>query len=518
MTFADYLQNQPLLRVAVAFVIGIVAGDGLTPAVEAWMWLAAAALAVAAFFIIGRRKPCLQSASAFAGIIFIGAALTTISERQLNFPFDDDEPVHYEAVLTDEPKVRGKTLQCDLALTAVNDSLLPKPINVKAAILRDTVTNDWRQLRAGSGIEAWSRMKPLANYREGGNFDYVKWLHARGFRAQTFIFYTDWQAKSVSLRPLSRYDRVRIKALRIRKNIVNRTSQMSDDGQRQAVVAAMVLGDKHALSRETKDVYSMTGASHVLALSGLHLGIIYAMLTLLFGRWRRGWLAQALTLVAVWAYVVVVGMGASVVRSAVMLTIYSLCLVARRDKAQVNTLAFAALCLLAANPLYLWDMGFQMSFLAVLAIAVYYRPLYHLLPLRSKAAKALWGMAVLSFSAQIGTAPLVAYYFGRFSCYFLLTNFIVVPAATAIIYGTVAMLLATPLPRLATILGNALGCVVGWLNGALSWMAALPGASVSGIRINTLQLYLIYIIIICVSVAAAYIGKAKGLEKLDAFK
>lgn len=304
----------------------------------------------------------------------------------------------------------------------------------------------------------------------------------------------------------------------MRRNLVNRIARIpDDDGQRQAVVAAMVLGDKHALSRETKDVYSATGASHVLALSGLHLGIIYAMLTLLFGRWRRGWLAQALTLVAVWSYVFVVGMGASVVRSAVMLTIYSLCLVARRDKAQVNTLAFAALCLLAANPLYLWDMGFQMSFFAVLAIAVYYRPLYRLLPLRCKAAKALWGMAVLSLSAQIGTAPLVAYYFGRFSCYFLLTNFIVVPAATAIIYGTAAMLV-NPLPSLAALLTSGLGSVVGWLNGALGCMAALPGASISGIRMNTLQLYLIYIIIICVSVAVAYAGKAKGLEKLDAFK
>lgn len=524
MTIADYLQIQPLLRVAVALVLGIVVGDTLAHGVEAWLWLAASAISLLLLFATRKRMPYTQSALVLMATFFVGAALAAHADHNLAFPFSEDEPVHYEAVIADEPKVRGRTLQCDLLLTSVGGKPLGSPFSVKAAILRDTTTGDWRRLHVGSGIEAWSVMQPLENYQRDGNFDYVRWLRVRGFRAQTFIFYTDWLTRSVSMRPLSRLDRMRIRALRMRRKLVDKIAGQvgamgadRDDSQQQAVIAAMVLGDKHVLSREIKDAYSVSGASHVLALSGLHLGIIYAMLTLLFGRWRREWLSQALVLVAVWAYVLLVGMGASVMRAAVMLTIYSLCLVARRDKVQVNTLAFAAICLVVANPLCLWDVGFQMSFMAVLAIVIYYRPFYHLLPMRHRVAKWAWGMAVVSLAAQIGTAPLVVYYFGRFSCYFLATNFIVVPTATVIIYGAVALLLS-PFPWLDTFLARCLAVVVGWLNGALEWMAGLPGACIDNIHINILQLFLVYFVIAGITVAVAYIGKMSSMGKLDAAK
>lgn len=515
MTFADYLQTQPLLRVSVAFAMGIVIGDLFHGKVGVWCWLLVAFLSLLLFYVLGRKRPCSQSALVLLAVLSVGAALVSKSIYGLVFPFADDEPVRYEAVVTDEPRVSGKTLQCDLALTSLDGRELDKPIFVKAAILRDTVADDWRVLRMGSGLEAWSRMRRLENYAGGGNFDYARWLQVRGFRARTFVFCSDWMPKRVSMRSLSRADRLRLRALQVRKKLVGKTAAVSyGDGQGQAVIAAMTLGDKRALSRDTKDVYSITGASHVLALSGLHLGIIYAMLTLLFGRWRRAWLAQTMTLVAVWTYVVVVGMGASVVRSAVMLTVYSLAVVARRDRTQVNTLSFAALCLLAVNPLCLWDIGFQMSFLSVLAILVCYRPLYDVLPLRGKLAKALWGMAVVSLSAQMGAAPLVAYYFGRFPCYFLLVNFVVMPAATVIIYGTVALFLSVPLPTVFLFVSRGLGLVAGWLNGALACLAQLPCASIDGIHLNALQVFLVYAVMGGLSVAVVYAAKVGMVGKM----
>ncbi len=521
MPIANCFQTHPLLLVAVSLSLGIFVGDATFDKVIVWWWLIAASASLLLFFIIGKRRPYGQSALLYLATFFVGATLVDMAESKLYFPFNDGDMVHYEAVLADEPRVLGKTLQCDLLLTAIGGKALEKTIGVKAAILRDTATGYWQRLHVGNGIEAWSVMRPLENFRSGGNFDYVRWLHVRGFRAQTLIYYTDWIGKSVPLHAMSRFDIMRIKALRIRQKLVSlliNSSSMQKISQQETVVAAMVLGDKHALNKETKELYSVSGASHVLALSGLHLGIIYAMLTLLFGRLRRVWLCQALVLLAVWAYVMVVGMSTSVMRSAVMLTVYSFCLVARRDKAQINTLAFAAICLLVANPLSLWDIGFQMSFMAVFAIALYYRGLYHLLPLSNRFAKLVWGMAVVSISAQIGTAPLVAYYFGRFSCYFLLTNFIVVPAATLIIYGSVAMFLATPVPWLCSLLSHCVAVIAGWLNKSLEWIASLPAASIDNIHVNTLQLWLIYVVIACITVIAINVNKVKEMKKLDAFK
>ena len=129
----------------------------------------------------------------------------------------------------------------------------------------------------------------------------------------------------------------------------------------------MVLGDKSALTQELRDVYAVTGASHVLALSGLHLSIIFMLLTLLLGGSRSFTLHSSLfTILSVWAFVFLVGMSTSVVRSATMLTVYALLSLGHRDKMSVNTLAFTAIVMLAVSPLSLYDVGFQIRALLLL--------------------------------------------------------------------------------------------------------------------------------------------------------
>lgn len=509
MNYADYFQTQPLLRVAVAFIAGIAVGDATSESMAVGWWIIGAVLFLLIILIFRSRQPVLQSTFIYIATLCIGGALSTLAERRVAYPFHGEEQLHYGAVITDEPKIRGKTLQCNLVILTIDGKPLEEPIKIKTAILRDTVGNDSKTLNIGSGIEAYSVMQPLSNYYPSSNFDYVKWLHIHGVRAQTFIYHSDWRHAKLSLNSLSRLELLRLKALRLRAKLTQRLTVDNDDDQQTAVVAAMVLGDKHAISQETKDAYSISGGSHVLALSGLHLGIIYAVLTFLLGRWRKRWLSQLLVLTAIWTYVVIVGMGASVMRSALMLTIYSLCLVMKRDKASVNALAFAAIILLVANPLSLWDIGFQMSFMAVLAIVIYYEPIYLSLPQKNRLLKAAWGIAVVSFTAQIGTAPLVAYYFGRFSCYFLLTNFIVVPLATIIIYGAVALFITMPIPALSTAIATILNAIAGFLNSSLSWIASLPGASIEGIHLNAYQVLMIYITIMCITIAPSYLRVAK---------
>jgi competence protein ComEC len=185
-------------------------------------------------------------------------------------------------------------------------------------------------------------------------------------------------------------------------------------------------------------------------------------------------------------------MSASVVRSAVMLTVYALLSLGHRDKMSVNTLAFAAIVMLLFNPRSLFDIGFQLSFMAVLAILLFY-PLFNgvwsqAFLLDHRVFRWGWTMVAVSCAAQIGVAPLIAYYFGRFSNYFLLTNFIVVPAATLILYFSLIVLL---IPAFAYLLIY----IVDTLNLLLLWMAALPGASIEGLHPTLLQMLMIYVII-----------------------
>lgn len=294
---------------------------------------------------------------------------------------------------------------------------------------------------------------------------------------------------------ISRLDRSKTYFLEKRNELLERLSDHGVDGSVYAVVAAMTLGDKSQLTNELRKTYAITGASHILALSGLHLGIIYTLLSLLLSR-RRWWIvSQVVIIVCIWLYVFLVGMTVSVVRSAVMITVYALLSLGHRDKMSVNTLAFAAIVMLLFNPLSLFDVGFQLSFLAVLAILLFYPLFEGVWPqpflMDHRVFKWLWTMLSVSCAAQIGVAPLIVYYFGRFSCFFLLTNLLVVPAATLILYLSLVVLL---IPSLAYLLIY----MVDTLNHLLTWVATLSGVSIEGLHPTLLQVSMVYVIIMAV--------------------
>ena len=290
----------------------------------------------------------------------------------------------------------------------------------------------------------------------------------------------------------SRIERTQQYFLHQRTQLLQRleSSGLSDD--QYAVVAAMALGEKSALTHELKDTYSKTGASHILALSGLHLGIIYALLSMLVVGRRWQMISQVAIILSIWAFVFLVGMSASVVRSAVMLTVYALLAIGHRQKMSVNTLAFTAIVMLLISPQALFDVGFQMSFMAVFAILLFvplfYRPFSAEYLMTHRIVNWLWGMVAVSIAAQIGVAPLIAYYFGRFSCYFLLTNFIVIPAATLILYLSLGTLL---IPALGVLLAS----IVGLLNTTLVYISTIPGATIEGLHPSVMLTISIYGII-----------------------
>ncbi len=292
----------------------------------------------------------------------------------------------------------------------------------------------------------------------------------------------------------TRFDRSRNFFLQQREQLLQRFNDSGLDGDAYAVVAAMSLGDKSALSRDVKRAYSVSGASHVLALSGLHLGIIYMLLSLFLPRRRWPALSQLLMILVVWAFVLLVGMPVSAVRSAVMLTIYGVLSIGRRNKMSVNVLAFTAFLMLMWNPAWLFDVGFQMSFMAVWAIllfvplftSVFSDQYYMEHPWIAK----VWGMVAVSLAAQLGVAPLIAYYFGQFSICFLFTNFLVVPAAFIILCLSIAVLLFPPLAYLLLYIVNG-------LNASLNTIAAFPGASIGNLHPTILQVVFIYVLIVC---------------------
>ena len=323
-------------------------------------------------------------------------------------------------------------------------------------------------------------------------------------------------------------------------------------GDENAVVNAMVLGDKTGISHQLRTVYSQTGASHVLALSGMHLAIIYFILSWLVMRtmlwvyaipellWeklpveRNVKLRKAvrlllrllpseqifrniislIILLAVWLYVILVGMSSSVVRSVVMLSVYGISRMLFRKTDTITVLAITAFLTLMISPLSIFDIGFQMSYLAVLGIGVYMPILMSLIYKEDcnwteKSSRFtlcncwrwIYSSLALSFSAQIMVLPLVVFYFHTLPCYGLVTSLVVSVTAMLIVGLSLAFLASLFLPfmLLSEALAYMLSAVTHFQNVFLEHITALPFSVFTDIEINIWQLLIIYVIIFCVS-------------------
>ena len=399
-----FWKEAPLLRLAVCLMAGIVIGDYVS---VGWLLLLIFVGVVALALLLWKHEH-LQSIAIAVCFVVLGWLLMEHQKTSLQVVWPEGE-VNYEAVVLSEPVEKPKTMAVDVLLTESGRKL-------KCYLYKDDRS---RGLCIGDGLQIQSRIESNSDWRKG-SFDYRRYLEIHGFTGRTFVASWKWQKTRVSLVKLSRLERMRLTFLKYRSRLLEKISTNGTDADAYAVVAAMALGDKSALTQELKDVYSVTGTSHVLALSGLHLGIIYTLLSLFVFRRRWQVLSQMVIILSVWAFVFLVGMSTSVVRSAVMLSIYALLSLGHRDRMSVNTLAFTAIVMLMVSPMSLFDVGFQMSYMAVLSILLFVPLLESIFTaeylMSHRVVRWLWGMVAVSLSAQIGTAPLIAYYLGMFSC------------------------------------------------------------------------------------------------------
>lgn len=489
------IQLFPLLRLALMLIVGIVMGDALWGMVPVWWWMAAT-IALLGLTCCLWQRPIVQSCGLLLSAMLLGSWIVSV-KLQNNTVSLPKEYVNYKGVVMSRPVRHGKIVMCDM-LVCEGPFAGRK---IKASILRDTVEHRYETLAVGEVILAKSVWKEPQGFHGQPNFDYHRWMQVHGFIARTFIYYKDWKKSTSTLAQLSRLQRAEVRLLRFRERLRKPFDEVTTDQQAAAVVAAMSLGDKAELSKDLRDIYSVTGASHVLALSGLHLGIIYFLLTFLFAAHRNNLLSQALAIAAIWGYTMMVGLTSSVVRAATMYTLLALITVLQRDKTSLNTLSFAAIAMLIANPLTLWDVSFQLSFMAVLGITLFYKKIYSILHPwwlnRHRITKWVWSMVCLSFSAQVIVTPLIVFYFGRISCYSLLTNLVAIPLTTIIIYGAVLAFFLAPFTTLQIEVMKLVVSIAGVLNDCLAWISRIPGASIENVRLNILQVALLYVLLAC---------------------
>jgi len=322
-------------------------------------------------------------------------------------------------------------------------------------------------------------------------FNFRKYLNNRQIYCQVFLEPGHWkyigQAASNPVRLWA--DGCRVRFLEILK-------KYKIEGQDFALAAALLLGSRDFLDNEVVQEFSHAGAIHVLSVSGLHVGIMYVVAdkALFFlKRSRKGRkLHHVLILGCIWAYAFITGLPSSVVRAALMFTLIAAGKMFKRSSESYNILAVAAFLQLWINPYEITEVGFQLSYLAVLGIFAFYKPLNDSINTSNSLLSWVWAILAVSIAAQLATFPLACHYFNMFPVYFLLTNLIVVPLAAVVTYFAVSLLAVGATGLTFEWLGWPLKWSLRFMSGSVEFIQSWPGAVIETIVLTPVQVILIY--------------------------
>jgi len=343
-------------------------------------------------------------------------------------------------------------------------------------------------------------LKPAKSLGDS-EFNYRRFLSLKNIYFTSYQNSTKWQYIS-TIEP-SGYERF-IGTLRNRfQESLERYIQRPRE---RAIASALLLGNKSLLDKETRQTYSETGAMHILAVSGLHVGILYGFLALVLARFKRRRIgaisAMILEISVIWIFAAITDFSPSVSRASVMFTFLAMGSSLTRYTNIYNILALSALLLLAYNPNYLFEVGFQLSYAAVFSIVFFHKYIYRLFMIKNKVIDFFWNISAVSIAAQLGTAPLTMLYFGQFPSYFFLSNLLAIPAATVILWLGMLLFTITSLDQLISIevlqrwIGNLLDSVIYILNLGLESIQSIPFAvvDIDGFYpINTISMYLVVV-------------------------
>ncbi|RED97043.1 ComEC/Rec2 family competence protein [Marinoscillum furvescens] len=328
-------------------------------------------------------------------------------------------------------------------------------------------------------------------------FDYRQYLSLQNIYAHAFVSSEDVKvlghAPPNSLLAMALH--IRVKARELLFECIRSTRE-------QAIVVALLLGVKDYLDSELKEAYSSAGAMHVLAVSGLHVGIVYLLLSLAFKRFKNTLVGAVafvlLSLTIIWLYALVTGFSPSVMRAATMFSVVILSDGLQRRSNIFNSLGVAAVLLILINPKIIYAVGFQLSFAAVLGIVLLHGPLYRLLDIQGKVLDYVWSITCVSVAAQLATFPLTLLYFHQFPTYFLISNLVVIPAATVMMVGGLVVVVSAAiyLP-LGAFLGGLYEYFVWVINEVVMSIGYLPFPLFDWLYMESWEVWVVYFSLIC---------------------
>lgn len=360
-------------------------------------------------------------------------------------------------------------------------------------IPKESAQTEWQ---TGELVLCKSEMIPVPPAQNPNQFSYRDYLEKEQVFDQMYLSPGTYLKKDPEKETLNGT------AFKIRQRIVKNLSQKLISTDAMAIVQAMFLGQKQEMNATLYNDYKSTGMVHILAISGLHIGILLLFLKMLLkpllGLKSGKTVHFTLLILFLWFYAFLIGFSASVLRAVTMFTAVLIGLQFKRRITVQNSLVTSLFLLLLLHPFYLWQVGFQMSYLAVIFIVGYQPLLKKIYQPKNKTGSYFWNLATVTLAAQLGVLPLSLYYFHQFSGLFLVSSLIFLPFLGLILsFGFVVIILAyfDVLPHLLTIV---FGQAIDFLNQGIAWLGSVEGFVFNNIHLpvsTTMALYILLFLI-----------------------
>ncbi|MDR3046916.1 MAG: ComEC family competence protein [Bacteroidales bacterium] len=376
----------------------------------------------------------------------------------------------------------------------VEGSLQNNPIQ-ENAILYFQKTEKSSNLKIGDQLLIHAKFNPIEKNTNPYSFDFKTYMQRKKIRYTAYISPVNFQVVNT----LEHFS-VRKMSFQIQHFFIDQFNKAGMDGDEFAIATAILLGNNENLNPELRNSYASAGVSHILCVSGMHVGIIYMILNFLLHSFdinRKSRMVKNIIILSlIWIYANITGLAPSVLRSAMMFSFVSIGDLFNRNCNIYHSLFTSLFVLLCINPLYLFEMGLQLSYLAVFGIALFQRPIVNLWTPKTKLTKYFWELISVSLSAQLATCPISIYYFGQFPNYFLLSNIAVMMLSFIIVISGVVVLVFSFSNIIATFFAQILCFEISKMNIIIRFIEKMPGAVSDYLALSISQVILLYIIIL----------------------
>jgi len=349
----------------------------------------------------------------------------------------------------------------------------------------------------GSLITFSADVQPIRPPQNPGAFDYMKYMATNNVYHQVYLTTISWEI----MEEPHGFNLFR-EANTISRKFVSILNENGLKGREFAVASALLLGQNDMLDNETLQAYSGSGVMHILSVSGLHVGVIFIAINFLLAFMKKSslliFVKTTIILLIIWAYAFLTGLSPSVMRAAAMFTFISIGNASKRNVHIVNSLSVSAIVLLLIDPLMINNIGFQLSYIAILGIVFINKPIAGLWHPANKVVAHIWGLIAVSIAAQIASAPLALMYFHQFPVYFIPANLAAIDISFLAILSGIAVLLTSFIPAVSNFFGIITNYLLFIMNYCVVYIEHLPHSVLHITSVFPKETILIYLILVSV--------------------